>query len=924
MRKVQDMKTRASQISCNAKISLQTGMVVQDSPVLFSKHLVDPFAIPFFDCALVANPALQKLLQAPRLPKLLTLSAPAGFGKTAAMVQLHEAWSRQGSDCVWVSPRGAAQAGPLVEQGFWRQAGRGRALGGRGRAAGGSIGNGLADVLSRLRAPVLFLDDWQDCPDAEAAALLNELVFATGPLLRVVVASRRLITLDHGRAALQLNSVNLGPQELALDAESGRVLLAAAETKLDADVQESMLRACEGWPAGLRLMQAAVSRDTNLAGQLDRFARSHAGLAAYYRAHVLGALSTPRLDFLLQLSLLNDITPELAGVATGRMDAGDWLEALVEAGAFITRLDCEPPRYRLHGLFRSFLVAEAKRRLPADQRRALLERAAAHSFQQSAFEDAMEYALAAPAPALVHDILETGARTLVSDRGDLLMFVDWVARASALGVEIGVEAEFWHVWALAFSRRCPRARQRAQGFEQRLAAMPQDEPAVRELNRRMALLRIMLLVVNDELPDARRAADEWLHGDANRSPTHTATAALAAAIAVLPKQNYQEARRYVQMAQVGLHRARGAHLHGWLAATKALIELEQGFPAAALSILDAVSAGDAVRLSPESAMAATLDALRARALLDLGQAEAAREILLRVLRRAAQHGFAETTCHALEAAVGLGDGGESGTLGFTHLDRIAADGSPRLQRVLAAAQIRRLSLMGDAARAREIARQHGLEGETVQAAWHPSEALAISLARIDLLIAEGMARPALKMADVVLRQVMPLGLRREAVELQLSVARAHMLANDRAAAVRAVARAIGLAASRNLVQPFLAQRQVFCDTLRAARLKDLALTISEQISFAQTLCNVTGAAIGQAFGPAMVPAGEVEALTRRELEVLALLESGPSNEQLAEQLLLSLQTVKWHLYNLYAKLGVKNRGAALAKARALKLLPHAA
>jgi len=159
------------------------------------------------------------------------------------------------------------------------------------------------------------------------------------------------------------------------------------------------------------------------------------------------------------------------------------------------------------------------------------------------------------------------------------------------------------------------------------------------------------------------------------------------------------------------------------------------------------------------------------------------------------------------------------------------------------------------------------------------------------------------------------------VELHLTMARAHLLANDRASAVRAFSRAIALAASRHLLQPFLQQRQLVCDLLRSARLKDLALSISEQISFCQTLCDVTGTSIGQAFGVDIVPAGEVGALTRRELELLALLEAGPTNVQLAEDLLLSLQTVKWHLYNLYAKLGVKNRGAALAKARALKLLP---
>ena len=110
--------------------------------------------------------------------------------------------------------------------------------------------------------------------------------------------------------------------------------------------------------------------------------------------------------------------------------------------------------------------------------------------------------------------------------------------------------------------------------------------------------------------------------------------------------------------------------------------------------------------------------------------------------------------------------------------------------------------------------------------------------------------------------------------------------------------------------------------LQVARLKDLALTLSEQISFFQLVCEKTGSVVGQSATACGAQVCESEALTRREIEMLIILEAGPSNQQIADQLRVSVQTVKWHLYNLYAKLGVKNRAAALAKARSLKLLVH--
>ena len=62
-----------------------------------------------------------------------------------------------------------------------------------------------------------------------------------------------------------------------------------------------------------------------------------------------------------------------------------------------------------------------------------------------------------------------------------------------------------------------------------------------------------------------------------------------------------------------------------------------------------------------------------------------------------------------------------------------------------------------------------------------------------------------------------------------------------------------------------------------------------------------------------------EPLTKREIEILHYLISGLSNKEIAEQLVLSEGTVKWHIRNLYDKLHVHRRSQAIARARALCL-----
>jgi LuxR family maltose regulon positive regulatory protein len=72
--------------------------------------------------------------------------------------------------------------------------------------------------------------------------------------------------------------------------------------------------------------------------------------------------------------------------------------------------------------------------------------------------------------------------------------------------------------------------------------------------------------------------------------------------------------------------------------------------------------------------------------------------------------------------------------------------------------------------------------------------------------------------------------------------------------------------------------------------------------------------------PAPTDEALIEPLSERELEVLALIAEGLSNQEIAGRLVLSLPTIKWHTSNIYGKLGVKNRTQAVAKARALGAL----
>ncbi len=71
-----------------------------------------------------------------------------------------------------------------------------------------------------------------------------------------------------------------------------------------------------------------------------------------------------------------------------------------------------------------------------------------------------------------------------------------------------------------------------------------------------------------------------------------------------------------------------------------------------------------------------------------------------------------------------------------------------------------------------------------------------------------------------------------------------------------------------------------------------------------------------------IPAPLVEPLNEREMTILRYLTGEPSNQEIADELYLSVNTVKWYARNIYSKLGVGNRRAAVFRARELGILQN--
>ena len=139
---------------------------------------------------------------------------------------------------------------------------------------------------------------------------------------------------------------------------------------------------------------------------------------------------------------------------------------------------------------------------------------------------------------------------------------------------------------------------------------------------------------------------------------------------------------------------------------------------------------------------------------------------------------------------------------------------------------------------------------------------------------------------------------------------------DHRAALATLGRVLVLAEPEGYVRLFLDEGPPLLALLRLAQRHGLAPR------YVARLLQAAGAQAGPVLLlPALPATALVEPLTERERDVLRLvLLDGASNREIAHQLVLSVNTVKKHIANLYGKLNVQSRAQAIAKARLLQLL----
>jgi len=335
------------------------------------------FFAPMARSRMIGRHSLLELGQSVRLPKLTLVAAPAGFGKTTMLVQWRGLLQDKGVTVAWLTLgmedrsttallRGIVESMQFASPSFGQRTGR--IIDSSARFDVTSTLNDLVDDIAETARPmVLFLDDYHCISNADTDELIELLLNLAPSNFQMIIASR--IRPQFGLAALrvqdELQEITLAHLRFNLS-EAAEFLTKIRRLELSNEQVAKIHEHSEGWVAGLQLASLSLRDPDRRDDFIDSFSGSLQDIAEYLASDVLSQQPEHVQEFLLRTSVVERMSGDLAAELTGVENAQEQLEKIARDGLFVTPMDQEHVWYRYHQLFHEFLLTELRRRHPGE------------------------------------------------------------------------------------------------------------------------------------------------------------------------------------------------------------------------------------------------------------------------------------------------------------------------------------------------------------------------------------------------------------------------------------------------------------------------------------------------------------------------------------------------------------------------------
>lgn len=877
---------------------------------------------PRLASTLIARPRLAARL-ASHPGRVVLVSAPAGFGKTATIV---EGVSRSGA-VGWLSldrfdnDRGrflahlAAAVGGLGGPDARRAAGL---LGDLTPLAHPELPSELLEALAALgSAAVLVLDDLHEIDSPEVMRVVEALVLAPQDCPRLALLTREDPPFPTGRLRVSGTLLELRASDLRFTSEeTGRFFDLVLPDVLEPALVRRLDRRTEGWPAGLRLAAIALHDAEDPAALAESFAGTHRFVTEYLLEEALSRQTPGVQQFLMETAVLGRFNVESCTAITGDAEAAALLAEVQQAGLFLVPLGQDGQWYRYHRLFSELLEFRMETRQP--ERLDAIHRRASDWFERAGdLTAALEHAAAMRDQGRLLRLLDAHVLGMLArgEMGALRYWMDQVRDPSTSGHPMVLCLEGW---LRVVTDRAPDLDSILRSIRTALDRAPDDYEPER---RQQAELHMDVLTAYA----ARygRRYEEALRVDERVRPLLPSHDPMTRGLLTYNTARVRMALGDMVEAAEMLERAFDDHLRSGnqyltlasLGRMAAVLAQTRGVPSARDSIEAALAFAEERRLEKHPAMSIVLYNRGFVELLADRLEEAERWLRAAVDLTPAQD-YPEERVNALvglcrvAAAAGAFEEAEERLLEATALGQARnadlGDSTLPLERI-------RLAMAREAAGAGPAAPR--LELEKDPGRWTALRETELTLA-IRAAIAADDAAAAAPMVEELERES-----RRRHRGPALCYALLARAVLDPSGAGSAIDEALELASSGEYLRPLLDGGEPVLELLRSTVSGTAAPTAR---LFARRVLDraSTGAARDPAPRPAADAPALAELLTDREAEVLACLFEGLSNKAIARTLFVSVDTVKTHLKHIYGKLDVTSRTRAVARARELGFSPR--
>ena len=897
------------------------------APVRIGAHKF--FAPPAYAGSLQREAILSRVFTAQPEPIVL-VQAPAGHGKSTLLQQIKSACEADGARTAWLSFDDADNDArrffgllqallEALEQDADADPGPAGARDLRTLRAEAFLSR-LATLASDTKPVVLLFDEFQVLSERSINAFFRDVVGRVPAGVRIVIGSRTVPKIGLSRLVVNNQALVLRADDLRFSrSEVAQLFSGEGLQALDERESDVVYRQTEGWPAALQLYRLALRSSSLRANLLADKPAQPRQLAEYLADNVLAMQPEDVQTFLLQTSLLGRLSAELCDAVTGRSDSLQVLRELEAAGLFIRALDAEQRWFKYHTLFSEFLAEQLLEQEP--EAGARIHKAAAEWFaSHQLHEPTLHHALAVRDYDLAARTLDQWAEHLIP-AAHLVTVERWIDRLPLDVIAQHPTLVVRAAYAMTFLRRHAKL----APLRTMLEALEQDEQPKTLGGPHVVLSMVRVLL--DDLPASEASAqrvDVQAVSDSAFEAFELGAAANLLAYAAQTRGEFELARSLLMVARAHGERADAAFSWGYSIGTMGVNLILRGQLREALDHLKQGIADPRIGLDDSVASAALLAAL-IHALYEANELDAAKTQFTQFgdVHDAALHDYL-SLAYVARARIHDSDGDPAQASEL--LDAADAIGYssnwPRLTRQIGWERVRRALVRGELDRAHSIASRIPRQDSDEPEGWlrFAEDTNDELIGRTRMAIHDGRPRDALRRIE----QALPLAEAQERVARQIKLlilqALAHDAAQDSEAARGALLSALTLAQAGGFLRSFLDEGEratALLDGLRSHRQVMKSASLRQHLDLVLVASghqkNRSDALEGSAFEP-------LDPLTEREEEIVSLLAAGASNKVMAKQLFVSENTVKFHLKNIYSKLGVNSRVQAVGAARAMGLL----